>query len=71
MKKYKMLQQRLADPKFLANLNANNEVAGYQSPTSGRITYNKIVDKKSFAAGFRSVAYRNASCTPPPDEEIR
>jgi hypothetical protein len=48
-----MLQQRLADPKFLANLNANNEVAGYQSPNSGRITYNKIVDKKSFAAGFR------------------
>ena len=44
-----LLLQRLADPKFLANLNANNEVAGYQSPTSGRITYNKIVDKKSFA----------------------
>ena len=44
-----MLKRRLADPQFLANLNTNNEVAGYQSPNSGRITYNKIVDKNSFA----------------------
>ena len=43
------LLKRLNDPHFLSELNRNNEVAGYQSPTSGRITYNKVVSKRSFA----------------------
>jgi hypothetical protein len=41
--------ERMKHPHFLAELNKNNEVAGYQSPTSGRITYNKVVSKRSFA----------------------
>lgn len=44
------LLKRLNDPNFLADLRKNNEVAGYYSPTSGRITYNKVVHKRSFAA---------------------
>lgn len=43
------LWKRLQDPHFLESLQQNQEVAGYQSPTSGRITYNKVVGKRSFA----------------------
>lgn len=40
----------LKDPKFIKALLQNKEVAGYESPTSKRITYNKVVNKQSFAA---------------------
>jgi hypothetical protein len=43
------LLKKLQDKTFLTKLNENNEVSGYASP-SGRITYNKVVNKKSFAA---------------------
>ncbi len=39
----------LEDPTFLAQLKEHQELAGYQSPTTGRITYNKVVNKTSFA----------------------
>lgn len=42
-----VLLNRLKDPKFIEKLIENNEVSGYLSP-SGKITYNKIVDSKSF-----------------------
>jgi hypothetical protein len=42
------LLKKLNDPDFLKKLNDNNEVSGYQSPNSGKITYNKIVDKSNF-----------------------
>jgi hypothetical protein len=42
--------KKLQDKTFLTKLNENNEVSGYTSPTSGRITYNKVVSKRSFAA---------------------
>jgi hypothetical protein len=45
----KELLHRLKKPQLLKELNKNNEVGGYQSAKSGRITYNKIVDSKSFA----------------------
>jgi hypothetical protein len=41
------LLNRLKDSKFIEKLIENNEVSGYLSP-SGKITYNKIVDSKSF-----------------------
>lgn len=43
------LQERLQDPRFLAKLNEYQDLAGYQSPTTQRITYNKVVGKSSFA----------------------
>lgn len=42
------MEKRLKDSNFLDLLNKNQEVHGYISP-SGRITYNKVVNKKSFA----------------------
>ena len=43
------LQKRLRNSTFLSQLNQNREVEGYHSPTTGRITYNKVVSKRSFA----------------------
>lgn len=42
------LIEKLKNPFFLEKLNANKEVGGFQAP-DGRITYNKVVDKKSFS----------------------
>ena len=42
------LIRRLKNPKFIEKLNEYNEMNGYTSP-EGKITYNKIVDKRSFA----------------------
>lgn len=38
----------LKNKKFLDKLHANQDVSGHESP-SGRITYNKVVNKRSFA----------------------
>jgi hypothetical protein len=43
------MEKRLKDSNFLNLLNLNQEVHGYTSPTTGKITYNKVVSKKSFA----------------------
>jgi hypothetical protein len=43
------LYERLQDPRFLAKLREYQEMSGYQSPTSGRMTYNKVVHHRSFA----------------------
>lgn len=43
------LQQRLQDPEFMMLLRKHQEVNIYQSPSTGKITYNKIVNKRSFA----------------------
>lgn len=45
----KILLQRLKKPTLLAEMNKNRELAGYESIKTGRITYNKVVDAKSFA----------------------
>lgn len=41
---------KLVAPKFLKSLIENNDISGYQSPTSGRITYNKVASPQNFAA---------------------
>jgi hypothetical protein len=40
----------LKAPHFIKKLMKNDALAGYQSPKSGRITYNKVASKDSFAA---------------------
>lgn len=46
----KTLIKRFRDKLLVDKFAAHGEVAGYQSPTSGRITYNKVVGPRSFAA---------------------
>ena len=45
----KRLQDRLKNPTFLSQLNQNGEVGGHYSPGSGKITYNRVVHRRSFA----------------------
>ena len=45
----KTLLKRLRKPTLLDELNKNKELGGYESIKTGRITYNKVVDAKSFA----------------------
>lgn len=44
------LLKRLQNPHFVDTLRKRGEVAGYESPTTGRVTYSKIVGANSFAA---------------------
>lgn len=46
-KKYQELMHALMEPRLLAKLKEHNELNGHED-LQGRITYNKIVDKKSF-----------------------
>lgn len=41
--------ENLKAPKFIKTLLQNNDISGYQSPTSGKITYNKIASPQNFA----------------------
>lgn len=45
--KYQELMQALSQPRILSQLKEHNELNGHED-LQGRVTYNKIVDKKSF-----------------------
>ena len=49
MKRQNAIAKQLKDPRFLAQLNANKELCGAVCAKTGRITYGKIVDERSYA----------------------